>query len=150
MLAADLQYPAPTLVPLTQDTPRAEDIVLENIQSKQINEFIYLRGLAESPLRHIRFKNINVQTKGMSEIINSEDITFDHVRIKNIKTKDFFIENSRALTFKQSKLCAKKASNCVLIDGKDNDKINFIQTNVTRQNIDLGESVKKDNVTVSN
>lgn len=150
VLAADLQYPAPTLIPLSQDSPRAQNISLANIQGKRINEFVYLRGLPESPLQNISFKNIQLQTKGMSEIINSQDVLLDRVKLQNAKAKEFFIENSRALTFRESRLCQKNAANCVLIDGKDNDAINFIQTNVTRQNIDLGESVQKENVTVSN
>lgn len=149
IIAVDLDYQGATLVPLKQDPPRAKNITMENVSGKLINEFVFLNGLPDSPLQNIEFKNINIETKGMSKIINSENISFTDLIIRNIKDKDILIKDSRKVLFSDATICQKKSSNCVLIDGKDNDGIHFKQANVSLKNIDFGESVDKKTVTIS-
>jgi len=151
VLAVDLQYPAPTMLPSNQDAiPSVKNITLENIRGTDVEEFVYLRGLPNSQLQNITLKNIHVKSKGMSEIINSEDVLFENVSTDNVKDKELFIENSRNITFYKSKLCQKNASNCISIDGKDNDKIHFKQSNVSIENIDASSSVSKKSIKITN
>jgi len=151
VLAVDLLYPAPTMLPSNQAAiPRAKNITLENIRGTDIKEFAYLRGLPNSPLQNITLKNIHVQSKGMSEIINSENVLFENVSTNNVKDKEIFIENGRDITFYKSKLCQKNASNCISIDGKDNDKIHFKQSNVFIENIDASNTISKKSIKITN
>lgn len=149
VLAIDLQYPAPTLIPLTNEPPRVENISLQNVSGKDIKEVFYLRGLPESTLKNVRIANIALKTKGLSEIIDSENITLEHLKINNFKDKELFIENSRDIIFRNSSFCQTNSHNCIVIDGKDNDRIHFKQTNISRANIDLGENVSKESITIS-
>lgn len=81
--------------PITQLTPRYQNIFIKNVLCLDANRSILINGLSELPVKNIVIENSYISSKLGSEIINAESV--------KILNSEFKFENSPAFTVSQSK-----------------------------------------------
>lgn len=77
----DMLYSSMPVEPLGERTPLFRNIHISNITGNNVNVPIFIRGLEESPITHISFRDIHLTATGKSLFKNCHDI----------KMKDVFV-----------------------------------------------------------
>src|SRR5215469_991473 len=76
------QKKAPT-PPVSEETPKFQDIHIENVICRGADKAIVLVGLPEMPIRNIDFKNVSITSQGGVSLTDADGIRFDNVQIEN-------------------------------------------------------------------
>ncbi len=69
--------------PVSEKTPKFQDIHIENLVCRGADNAIVLVGLPEMPIRDIDFKNVSITSQGGISLTDAEGIHFDNVQIEN-------------------------------------------------------------------
>jgi polygalacturonase len=69
--------------PVSEETPRFQDIHIENVICRGAQNAIVLVGLPEMPIRDIDFKNVSITAQGGVSLTDADGIHFDNVQIEN-------------------------------------------------------------------
>jgi len=77
---AELQAPVP---PVSEGTPKFQDIHMENVVCRGAHNAIVLVGLQEMPIRNIDFKNVSITSQGGVSLTDADGVHFDNVHIEN-------------------------------------------------------------------
>jgi polygalacturonase len=77
---SQMQTPVP---PVSEGTPKFQDIHIENVVCRGAQNAIVLVGLPEMPIRNIDFKNVSITSRGGVSLTDAEGIHFDNVHIEN-------------------------------------------------------------------
>ncbi len=75
--------PGPEHPPVSEETPQFRDIHIENVVCRGAKSAIVLQGLPEMPLRRVTLKQVSITSEEGVTVTDAEDISFDHVRIRN-------------------------------------------------------------------
>lgn len=68
---------------VSEETPRFQDIHIENVICRGADNAIVLVGLPEMPIRDITFKNVSITSRGGVSLTDAGGIRFDNVQIEN-------------------------------------------------------------------
>ncbi|HTR40239.1 MAG TPA: glycoside hydrolase family 28 protein [Pseudomonadales bacterium] len=69
--------------PVSDGTPKFQDIHIENLVCRGAQNAMVLVGLPEMPIRDIDFKNVSISSQGGVSLTDAEGIHFDNVHIEN-------------------------------------------------------------------
>jgi polygalacturonase len=69
--------------PVSEKTPKFQDIHIENVVCRGADKAIVLVGLPEMPIRNITFKNVSITSQGGVSLTDAVGIRFDNVQIEN-------------------------------------------------------------------
>ncbi len=73
----NLRYSMSTLEPLTDTPPIVRNVNVSNITCADAARAVVIRGLAESPVRDVRFNNLKLTTREGNHVEHAESVTFD-------------------------------------------------------------------------
>ena len=74
---------AATMAPVTEATPKFQDIHIENVVCRGAQSAIVMVGLPEMPIRNVDFKNVSITADGGAFLTDCDGIRFDNVQIQN-------------------------------------------------------------------
>jgi DNA sulfur modification protein DndE len=137
-LDGDLQAPA---VPVTEETPRFQNIHLKNIVCRGAERAVVLQGLPEMPIRNITLENVNISANKGLACVDAQNISLKNVTIIS-NSPVVSIRNGREITLND--FSGPEESDVFLrISGKESWKIllDNIQYNDTKKKIELSNSV---------
>jgi polygalacturonase len=72
----------PAAVPVTEATPRFQDISIEHVLCRGARSAIVLEGLPEMPIRNISLKDVSITANTGVSVIDADGITFEGVRVE--------------------------------------------------------------------
>lgn len=70
-----------TIPPVTAETPQIRNVFIENINCNGADVGVFVRGLPEMPVQHIKMKNLNMTVNKGMEIKDAQDISIENVRL---------------------------------------------------------------------
>ncbi len=133
--------------PVTEETPRFQNIFMKNIVCNGAANAIYLQGLPEMPVQKIFFENITISADSGVTCIESDQITFKNVKILPKKGPIFSLYNSRNLVMDNITI-PNTAAAAVKLAGEKTSAINI--NNIAEEKIEFGKYVKPQAVIRSN
>ena len=139
-LEGDSQAPA---VPVTEETPRFQNIHLKNIVCRGAERAVMLQGLPEMPIRNITLENVNISANKGLACVDAQNISLKNVKIMS-SSPVVSIRNGSEITLND--ISGPEKSDVFLrISGKESRQILLenIQYNGTKKKIELLNSVSQ-------
>ncbi len=90
--------------PVTEETPRFQNIFMKNIICSGAANAIYIQGLPEMPVKNVQFENITISANTGVTCIETEGIKFKNVKIITNKNPAFGLYNSRNIILENIEL----------------------------------------------
>jgi polygalacturonase len=73
----------PDVPPVTEGTPKFQDIHIENVVCRGADNAMVLVGLPEMPIRNLDFKNVSITSRGGIFLTDADGIHFENVHVEN-------------------------------------------------------------------
>ncbi|MDB4582400.1 glycoside hydrolase family 28 protein [Draconibacterium sp.] len=140
--ALDGEMEAPA-VPVTEETPRFQNIHLKNIVCRGAERAVMLQGLPEMPIRNITLENVNISANKGLACVDAQNISLKNVKIMS-SSPVVSIRNGSEITLND--ISGPEKSDVFLrVSGKESRQILLenIQYNDTKKKIELLNSVSQ-------
>ncbi len=87
--------------PISEETPRFQNIYLKNIVCSGAESAIYMQGLPEMPVQKIEMENVVITAKTGVTAIEADQVTFKNVAIIPEEGASFMLYNGRNFTIEK-------------------------------------------------
>lgn len=121
--------------PVTEETPQIRNVFIDNIHCQGAEVGVFVRGLPEMPVQHIRMTNLNMTVNKGVEIKDAQHVSIENAAWYTTTEKPLiYIESARDLQFDQMQF-DKKRDQHVDVHGTNTSKIVFRNTILDRNKI---------------
>ena len=129
----------------TSKLPQFQDIHISNVNCKNSQTAISIKGLSAMPVKNIELNNIVIYSNSGFSAINTTGIKMNNIKILSKRGSTFSLENSDNYEL-NNLLCAENTNIFLQLEGSKTKNIKLTNTNTTnaKQAIKFGHDVKND------
>jgi polygalacturonase len=134
--------------PVTDQTPRFQNISIKNIVCNGVNRAVFINGLPEMPVKNITLENISVASKLGVFCTDAEGISFNQCRILPRLGAVMTLAQSRNITVKGGTF-PDSADAFLKVAGEKSGNITIVGIDLTKfkKTVELGEGARPEAVT---
>ncbi|MBL6446698.1 glycoside hydrolase family 28 protein [Fulvivirga sp. 29W222] len=129
-------------IPVTEETPAFRNIFMKDITATGSGTAALFQGLPEMKLKNVTLENAILEAKNGITIIDSDQITFKHVKVIREKGNVLTIYNGTHVNI--DKLDYERGKEpAVRVLGNASENIHFNKREIDQEQIQIGSEVKK-------
>lgn len=132
--------------PITDRTPRLQNLAIRNIVCNGADRAIVVNGLPEMPVKDVVFENVSVSSKRGVFCADADGLTFNHCRFAPQSGPVITLIQSRNVTVEAGAFRMSDVFMRVVGEKSEGIKVVGIDFSDERKQIELGENVKSDAV----
>jgi polygalacturonase len=136
--------------PVSEQTPRFQNIHFRNIICSGADNAIYMQGLPEMPVQKVYFENVVISARAGVTCIEADDIKFKNVRIMPRKGPAFGLYNSRNFVMEDMTF-PKSDEAFIKLAGEKTRSINLrgVDPSVIADEVEYGKDARPDALIVA-
>jgi polygalacturonase len=124
MIEAGVKQEAPTIEPVTEETPQFKNISIKNITIKGAMQAVLLQGLPEMNLENVELSDLVIQADNGFSVVDANGVKITKVNIVSENKTVFEVSNSKNVELTEIEFNSN-ASDAVVINGQASNNISL-------------------------